>query len=257
MLQSHPPHHTRVNPWGSLPKPQNCHLRNSTQARHAYKSEWLESGDDPVLSPTASLIEQPPHCTLESHFHRQNQFQVFVEGSGTIGAHALDTVLVHYAGAYTGYGPLISGAQGIKYFTIRPVCESGFIPVTDAREKMIRGPKRHVTVGPISASSLPEGAQFGQTLALHPFDDDGLGVGYLPLTALGEMQIERHPASQGVFVFVLNDQLQMPKQTLDRWEMFFVSRDEPMPACRAGAQGALVLSLHCPPKERLYEESPT
>lgn len=221
---------------------------------HFYKSEWMEAGDDPVLSPTASLIEQPPHCTLEPHFHRQNQFQVFVEGDGTIGAHGLQTVLVHYAGAYTGYGPLISGAQGIKYFTIRPVCESGFIPATEAREKMIRGPKRHLTVGPFSPAHPPAGLQIGHTLAVHPFDDDGLGVGYLQLAPSGEMHIERHAASQGVFVFVLQGQLQLPTQNLEPWELFFVSRDEPMPACKAGAQGALVLILHCPPREIVYQE---
>jgi hypothetical protein len=87
-----------------------------------HKGEWMESGDDPVLSPTVFLIEQPPNATLVPHFHRQNQFQLFVDGGGTLGKHAVETVTVHYAGAYTGYGPLISGNQGIKYFTIRPVC---------------------------------------------------------------------------------------------------------------------------------------
>lgn len=226
-----------------------------SMVEHFYKSEWLESGDDPTLSPTASLIEQPPHCTLESHFHRQNQFQVFVDGDGTIGAHALQTVTVHYAGAYTGYGPLISGAQGIQYFTIRPVCESGFIPTTEAREKMVRGPKRHLTVGPLDLAKPPDGAQPGQAVALHPFDDDGLGVGYLPLAPHAELQLSRHAASQGVFVFVLQGQLVLGAQTLQPWELFFVSRDEPMPACQAGAQGALVLSLHCPPRETVYQES--
>jgi hypothetical protein len=41
-------------------------------------------------------------------------------------------VVVHYAGAFTGYGPLIAGPQGITYFTLRPVCESGFIPLAQA-----------------------------------------------------------------------------------------------------------------------------
>ena len=40
------------------------------------KSEWMDTGKDPVLSPTVALIEQPPNITLLSHFHRENQFQV-------------------------------------------------------------------------------------------------------------------------------------------------------------------------------------
>ena len=73
-----------------------------------HKSEWMECGDDPKLSPTAFLVEQPPDYALAPHFHRENQFQLFVEGSGTIGRDALGAVTVHYAGAYTGYGPLLS-----------------------------------------------------------------------------------------------------------------------------------------------------
>ncbi len=222
---------------------------------HFYKSEWLESGEDPTLSPTASLIEQPPHCTLESHFHRQNQFQVFVEGDGTIGSHALDCVLVHYAGAYTGYGPLISGPQGIKYFTIRPVCESGLIPISEAREKMIRGPKRHLTVGPLNLSSPPPEARPGQQCMLHPFDADGLGIGYVPVSAGAHLQFDRHPVSDGVFVFVLKGPLQLQGHSLAAWEMFFISRDEPLPDCTAGDEGAQILTLHCPPKEDIYKEA--
>ena len=221
---------------------------------HFYKSEWMATGEDPTLSPTASLIEQPPNCTLESHFHRQNQFQVFVDGGGQICSHDLQSVLVHYAGAYTGYGPLVAGPQGIKYFTIRPVCESGFIPITAAREKMVRGPKRHLTVGPIDVSRPPEGAVDGEAFALHPFDADGLGMGYLKLKPDTSLSFQRHPASQGVFVFVLQGQVQLAQQALGVWEMFFVSSDEPLPKCAAGAQGATVLTLHCPPKESVYQE---
>jgi hypothetical protein len=166
----------------------------------------------------------------------------------------LQSVLVHYAGAYTGYGPLVAGPQGIKYFTIRPVCESGFIPITAAREKMVRGPKRHLTVGPIDVSRPPEGAVDGEAFALHPFDADGLGMGYLKLKPDTSLSFQRHPASQGVFVFVLQGQVQLAQQALGVWEMFFVSSDEPLPKCAAGAQGATVLTLHCPPKESVYQE---
>src|SRR5688572_4441868 len=103
----------------------------------------MESGNDPRLSPTVFLVEQPPNTTLQPHFHRQNQFQLFVGGGGTFGRAPLQPITVHYAGAYTAYGPLVAAGQGIQYFTIRPVCESGFIPVAEREQKMIRGPKRH------------------------------------------------------------------------------------------------------------------
>ena len=60
----------------------------------------------------------------------QNQFQLFVDGQGTIGPEQIRPITVHYAGAYTGYGPIMSGPQGLKYFTIRSAFESGLIPAT-------------------------------------------------------------------------------------------------------------------------------
>ena len=37
-----------------------------------FKSEWLESGQDPLLSPTIFLVEQPPNTSLHGHFHGEN-----------------------------------------------------------------------------------------------------------------------------------------------------------------------------------------
>ena len=53
-------------------------------AEHFYKSEWLEAGEDPVLSPKASLIEQPPHATLEAHFHRETNSRCLSKAMGTL-----------------------------------------------------------------------------------------------------------------------------------------------------------------------------
>lgn len=96
-----------------------------------HKGEWMESGQDPRLSPTVFLVEQPANTTLKTHFHGENQFQVFVRGSGSIGRETISPMTVHYAGAYTGYGPLLSGPEGLFYFTIRAV----FRPAPRARSR--------------------------------------------------------------------------------------------------------------------------
>ena len=67
-----------------------------------HKGEWMDSGDDPELSPAVFLIEMGPQLVANPHFHRNNQFQVFLKGSGSIGVHKLGPVTVHYAGAFTG-----------------------------------------------------------------------------------------------------------------------------------------------------------
>ena len=129
-----------------------------------HKGEWMDSGDDSTLSPTVALIEQPAGFEFMPHFHRQNQFQVFVGGSESIGRHALAPVVVHYAGAYTDYGPRVAGPKGIQYFTLRPVCESGFIPLAQRQQRMIAGPKRHAQSAAIAVASPKTMQAWTQTL---------------------------------------------------------------------------------------------
>ena len=219
-----------------------------------FKAEWMESGVDPALSPTVALIEQPPNSVLVPHFHRQNQFQLFVDGSGSIGASALSPLSIHYAGAYTGYGPLVAGPEGIKYFTMRSVCETGLVPISEAREKMLRGPKRHAQCGPIHiASDVDLGAlKKMQTEAVIPLADDGLGTEVTHVPGSATLLPQRLAASAGFFLVVLAGTLIYADAQLGALESLFVSADEIMPAFVAGKRGLQVLVLHLPRKESVY-----
>ena len=55
--------------------------------------------------PQAFLVIQPPGAVTPAHFHEPNQFQVFVEGDGRIGAHPTAPLTVQYANGHTPYGP--------------------------------------------------------------------------------------------------------------------------------------------------------
>jgi hypothetical protein len=221
-----------------------------------YKGEWMEAGDDPELSPTVFLIEQPPNATLAPHFHRQNQFQLFVEGCGLIGRHPLKSVTVHDAGAYTGYGPLISGEQGIKYFTIRPVCESGFVPVTEAREKMVPGPKRHAQSEPIEVmteAQLTALAASEEAVAI-PFAEDGLGATVTSLPPGARLEGRHAAAGDGQFLFVIAGSLRFEGSAVELWKNLFITRDEAFPDLPAGEEGAQVVAMHVPAKAAAYRQ---
>jgi hypothetical protein len=218
-----------------------------------YKSEWMESGEDPVLSPTVYLAEQPPHCELLTHFHRQNQFQLFVEGTGSLGPDAIGPVTVHYAGAYTGYGPLLAGAEWLKYFTIRAVFDTGFTPVSEAREKMVRGPKRHCQVGlgePWSVERLQALEHMQQVVAIAPAR--GLAALHLRLPPGARFALEPINGSVGQFVFVLAGTAQLQGTELARWESGFVSANENHAAVAAGEDGVEIVALHMPITEPEY-----
>ncbi len=219
-----------------------------------HKSEWLETPDDRTLSPTCFLVEQPANSTLVPHFHRQNQFQLFVGGGGTIGAHPLNTVTVHYAGSYTGYGPLVAGPEGIQYFTIRTVLESGMIPVSTGRDQMVRGPKRHATAGPIatlSADALRALGRVEQSELIAPAPD-GLAAVVSALPPNASLVTPPAPGSQGQFVFVIAGSLRHQGVELGLWEHLFISSDEPAVTLTAGAQGAQIVAMHSPPREAVY-----
>lgn len=218
-----------------------------------YKGEWMEAGEDPRLSPTVFLAEQPPDYNLAMHFHRQNQFQLFVAGSAHLGREPLSPVTVHYAGAYTGYGPLLSGPQGLQYFTIRPVFDTGMIPATEAREKMVRGPKRHtqtVLGEPWSEERLQALVQPEDRFAIAP--DRGLAVRHVRLPPSCPFELAQVAHSIGLFMFVLSGTADTVGQTLTLWESVFASVDEQL-TLRAGPRGAEIVLLHVPPTEAAYQ----
>lgn len=218
------------------------------------KAEWMESGDDPVLSPTVSLLEQPPGFEFMPHFHRNNQFQIFVGGSGSIGAHPLSPVVVHYAGAYTGYGPLVAGSDGIQYFTMRAVAEAGFIPVADHREKMVRGPKRHAQSQQITVLNADEMRRLAaiEDSFVIPLGDDGMGARLLRMPAGRAIEVAHPPGCQGQFIFVLDGAVHVAGREILRWEQLYATSDEAIGRVTATSAGAQLLCLSVPPQADPY-----
>ena len=218
-----------------------------------YKGEWMESGEDSLYSPTVFLAEQPPNCELAPHFHRQNQFQLFVEGEGTIGQERLGPVTVHYAGAYTGYGPILSGNAWLKYFTIRSVFDTGITLNTEWRGKMIRGPKRHAEASAgqpwtIEQLAALKSIQHKTVIAA----DAGLGAELFRLPPDSTQQLLPIARSVGQFIFVLGGTALVQGTTLSLWDSAFLPALDGKVFIAAGAQGAEVIALHMPETAEPY-----
>lgn len=227
---------------------RNARMSNPQVGDHVFGKEiWLETrpeGDLP--SPTVSLISQPAGCVLEAHMHRENQFQVFVGGSGTLGPHAVRPVCVHYSGAYTGYGPLVAGPEGLQYFTIRPAYDTWMIPVSRARGQMPRGPKRHALVEVVATPGESSLA------TLLPLAADGLGVQRWQTPDASLLAIPHLETGCGTFVLVLAGACKVAETVMERLESCFISSSEPgglLAACEGGVD---VLFLHCPAKAAEY-----
>lgn len=218
------------------------------------KGEWMESGEDTLLSPTVFLIEQPPNATISAHFHHNNQFQVFVEGGGKIGPRALAPVTVHYAGAYTAYGPLVAGPEGLKYFTLRTVCERGAIVVARSEGLWPEGPRRHATSKPVElfdAAAL-KALSAPATTEVLPVAEDGLAAASVALPPHGTMPPVEIGVGEGVFLLVLSGSVDLAGEQLVERESIYVSTDEPFPAIVAGDAGAQLLTLVPPQRNPVY-----
>lgn len=215
-----------------------------------YKSIWMNA-ESVQGQPTAFLLEQPPGAVLEAHFHRNNQYQVFVEGSGSIGAHAVEALTVHYAGAYTGYGPLRAGDEGLMYFTFRLQPEEGYIPV-QMRKEMRPGPKQVASSSRWQPDLRRVKNQGGAIVEpLIESRAGALSYGWL-LPASTEEALTIAPEACGVFVMVAQGSLLVADQRLGKWESCFLPASRKEHRVLAGESGACVVVLHMPEPDVAY-----
>ena len=217
------------------------------------RSDWMSTGNGAVQSPTIFLVEQPAGSLLRPHFHRNNQFQVVVEGSGRIGRHEVKAGSVHYAGAYTGYGPVVAGPEGLSYFTIRSAFEIGALFVEESRHLLPAGP-RYQTYGQapeIAAEVVGNEVVVRPCIARQDDDLDAIAVDvpadvtYLPPS----------PAAAGQFLLVLQGAIQVGSSLLERWESAYADASEPGQIITASID-AKVLVLQMPALHRCYRGMP-
>jgi hypothetical protein len=94
----------------------------------------------------AFLVEMAPGDTIGAHFHRVDQFQVFWGSDDATYQHRpipKDTAMVHYADAYTTYGPFSSGPSPLNFFTLRAVDDDVTAYMPGSRHLLARQGRRH------------------------------------------------------------------------------------------------------------------
>jgi hypothetical protein len=96
---------------------------------------------------------------LRAHFHEVDQFQVVLDGEGTLGRQRAIRGVVHYTDAFTSYGPIRTDpAVGLAYFTLRRRADIGIHYMPDEREqrRLRAGAGEHFTVA-LDLRLLPSG----------------------------------------------------------------------------------------------------
>lgn len=87
---------------------------------------FFRATPDTPNAPTAFLARYDPGDKSCTHFHEVDQFQILVQGKGTLGRHAVEPYYVHFSRAYTPYGPLHADeTTGWTFMTLRTRYDAG------------------------------------------------------------------------------------------------------------------------------------
>jgi hypothetical protein len=195
-----------------------------------------------TLFPMAFLVEQDQGEVANAHFHQADQFQVVVAGEGALGTHAVRPVSVHFAGAFTAYGPIRAGSAGLTYFTLRNGFDPGarYMMRTDNRAALRSVPaRRHreAVAGPLTAAA-PD-------VLLGP-DPDGMAAWRHCLWPGSTVAGPPPAGGHGQYWLVLEGGLQSGGATLGPLSCAFVYPGEPAFTAIAGPEGAVVLVMQFP-----------
>jgi hypothetical protein len=185
-----------------------------------------------TVVPVAFLVEQDPGEVVGAHYHQADQFQVMVAGGGRLGTHDVAPGSVHFAGAWSAYGPLRAGAEGLSYFTLRNGWDPGarYMEFPDVRAGLRAVPRRHREV-------------VGETHAAAP---DGFCVRRMRI-APGARETGPNPAGgAGQFWIVLSGSLRVAGAIMPAMSCAFVHPDEAALAVVADAPGAEILVMQFP-----------
>jgi len=194
-----------------------------------------------AVYPMAFLVEQPAGSVVAAHFHESNQFQLVVGGGGRLGQHELRPLAVHYSNAFSAYGPLEAGAEGLHYLTLRNGYDRGarYLPGARAELQGVRRRFRQAT-----ADAAPDCAGTEVLLDQAP---DGLGAWRHRLPAGAALAGPDPAGGDGQFWVVVAGALRTSAgEALPALSCAFVGPDEPPFAVTAGEDGLEVVVMQYP-----------
>ncbi|MGI9480531.1 MAG: hypothetical protein ACR2PI_27830 [Hyphomicrobiaceae bacterium] len=198
--------------------------------------------------PQGFLVEQPPGSVTLPHFHETNQFQVFVDGFGSMGKHAAKPLTVQYANGHTPYGPIKASETGVTYFTLRQRWDPGAKYMPASRDKLAKGNQRTRIKGgiPITDDSARAALTAPAVETIFEREDDGMAAWLYRFGAGTETAMPDPAGTGGQYLVVAAGELEHGGKTYEKWSTLFVTADEPAPTVAAGGDGLDLLVLQFP-----------
>ena len=225
---------------------QMKHVTGKNPAIDTARTEDIHLEVCDEIYPVAFLVAQDPGHTLGIHFHQADQFQVVLPCDGKFGKAPIEQPIVHFAAACSPYGPLTSGAEVLKYYTLRNGYDPGacFLPATRP-EQFRRGRK------PRSAhEKVPHRANAPITSleinAVMPKDDTGLFATYVRLPPGAMLEGADPKTGRGQYWLVLSGSCTANEKELDVEGLCFVKPDDAPLNVRGGIEGAALIAMQFP-----------
>lgn len=210
-----------------------------------------------TIYPMAFLVEKDAGAVVKPHFHVADQYQVVVQGGGSLGKHAIGTVAVHYTDAYSAYGPIIANDHGVSWFTLRNTWDSGalYMPEhrAELREARAKIAHREATCGPLPPLSVAELASLSEvkTEAVIEETEDGLGTWRYTVPAGGSVTGPAPATGGGQYWLVSAGSAAVPGgELLPPQSLVFVGPDEAASTMVAGPGGADLICMQFPKRAR-------
>ena len=227
---------------GALPKEtegkslyKGTRTRDVVGVRPAYVDGHVQDSNH---KPHVILAEYVPGRVTPPHYHEIKQFQFFLAGSGTLGKHPLRPGTIHWTNAYTIYGPLVAGEEGLTYIVLRQEPDP-IVRYMPKSESLRPKRKRREVVADIDFSQQVSGPIAG------PFED-GLEMYRECLPEGSELPFSAPEHGDGQGGVIVGGSLVKDGQSYDLWSCVWADRGEEIRGLRAGPGGADIVVLRFP-----------
>lgn len=217
---------------------------------------FFRASPDTPDAPTAFLAQYDPGDRSSSHFHAVDQFQILVRGKGQFGRHDVAPYYVHFARAYTPYGPLHADQEtGWTFMTLRTRYDAGAQRLPGALPKLKaaadRKPWQVTTTTAFPAAGPGVRLQDVSEIA----DDQGLFVKTVSMAPGARTTAPAPAGGDGQYVVVVKGSLLHEDRECRALTVVHVKPDENAFEIAAGAQGLEALILNFPRVAPRAEES--
>jgi hypothetical protein len=202
--------------------------------------------------PHASLNQHDQGYYNGTHFHVVDQFQVVVDGAGTIGRHQLSPYIVHFTRAYTPYGPLLSNASnGLTFFALRAHRDRGpqSLPKEMDQLKQVVNRRPWQKSTRVTFPTLPSNAMKGQfMLDVIPEIRDEYGLAAYTLSAMSGSMFSTPDPTQGdgQYLVAVKGSLVVQDKEYRAKALVFIRPEDGSFQVRAGSEGLEALILNFP-----------